>query len=387
MLVCAFQIEVGWIAEVVSLAGDGGPARAGIEPNIHGVGALAPLVRFVGVAGRQQLGFVLLPPHVGTVLADQGLDVREGVGVEQHLTVAAVIENGDRHTPGALARDAPVAPFLHHRLDPIASGCRRPLHVIDGVQSLLAEAIHRGEPLLRGPEDGWFLGAPVVGIAVAVGLLLQQRSSGLQGVDDRRVGVLENVQSCEGARLVGEGAGFIHRTEHGETILLTGVEVIDPMPRGGMDESRSGFGGDVVTADHDRTGAIQQGVAIHQSRQQGSLHGQLAAEGKSQGDRERFDQIRRHQQQPACAVVGEGVLEPFVHRHGQIGRQGPGGGCPDRDLKAVAEAGVVIGQVDSPGVQSLPQGGWQCHRGESDKDTGAGVSVGILQLGFGQSRA
>ena len=99
-------------------------------------------------------------------------------GVQQNLAIAAVVKDGDRHAPGALAGDAPVAPLLDHRFDPVATGSRGPLHCGDRIKGLLTEPFHGGKPLFRGPEDGGFLGAPVVGVAVAIGLLLEQSPGG-----------------------------------------------------------------------------------------------------------------------------------------------------------------------------------------------------------------
>ena len=118
------------------------PGGAGVKPNVHGVAALAPLAGFGGVGLRQQAGFIALPPHIGTVLGDQGLDVAQGGFVEQHLARFAVIKDGNRHAPGALAADAPVAPFAHHRFNPVAATGRQPLHLCYGAKSGGAEALH-----------------------------------------------------------------------------------------------------------------------------------------------------------------------------------------------------------------------------------------------------
>ena len=102
MLVGALQVQIGGIAKALLLAGDCGPAGAGVEPHIHGVGAFAPLLSLIGIGGRQQINFVFFPPHIGTVFGDQRFDVSEGVGVEQDVASTAVVKDGDRHTPGAL---------------------------------------------------------------------------------------------------------------------------------------------------------------------------------------------------------------------------------------------------------------------------------------------
>ena len=121
VLIGSFEVKIGGVAERVSLARHGSPAGSGVEPHVHGVGAFAPLIGLVGVGRWQQSRFVVLPPNVAAVGGDQSLDMAQGVGVEQHLVIAAVIEHRDRYSPGALAGDAPVPPLLHHRFDSVAA--------------------------------------------------------------------------------------------------------------------------------------------------------------------------------------------------------------------------------------------------------------------------
>ena len=328
VLVAALQIEVGRVAQAPLLQHPG-PGGAGIKPHVHGVGALAPLRRLGGMDRWQQAGLIALPPHIGAVLGDQALDVAEGGPVEQHLAGFAVVEDGDRHTPGALAADAPVAPLAHHGLDPVAAAGRQPLHLGDRLQGGAAEALHRGKPLLGGPEDGGLFGAPVVGVAVLVALLQQQGAGGLQGLDDRRIGVLEHVGAGKGAGFGGEVAGLVHRAEHRQAVFFAGVEVVYAMAGGGVHQARAGFGGDVVAADHHSTGAIQQGMAVDDALELGALEAAQRRQLDAQLDGEAFAQLGGHHQ-VAITAAADGVVEVGVHRHRQVGGQGPGGGGPDR---------------------------------------------------------
>ena len=53
---------------------------------------------------------------------------------EHRLAARRAVHGGNRHAPGALARDAPVGPVRHHVEDAVAAPRRDPLHlVIDGV--------------------------------------------------------------------------------------------------------------------------------------------------------------------------------------------------------------------------------------------------------------
>ena len=180
VLVGALQVEIGGVLELghpgrlaADAAQDPGPRRAGVEPHVHGVGALAPVLGLARIGLRQEPGFIPFPPNVGAVLGNQGLDVAEGGFVEQHLAGLAVIKDRNGHAPGALAGDAPVAPLAHHRFDPVAAAGGQPLHLCNGCEGLAAEALHRGKPLLGGPEDRGFFGAPVVGVAVLVAVFCQ----------------------------------------------------------------------------------------------------------------------------------------------------------------------------------------------------------------------
>ena len=174
MLIGAFQVEIRRVTEALPLTGDGGPARTRVKPDIHRVGALAPLCGVALVAWREELCFILLPPDIRSVGGDQITDVCDRIGVQKHITAGAVIEDRDRHTPGALSRDAPVAPLGHHRFDPVAAGGRQPVHRIDGAEGLIPESFNGGEPLFGCPENRWLFGSPVVGVTVFVALLLQQ---------------------------------------------------------------------------------------------------------------------------------------------------------------------------------------------------------------------
>ena len=287
------------------------------------------------------------------MLGDQSLDMGQGVGVEENFTATAVVKDRNRHTPGALTRNAPVTPLLDHRFDPVTPGCRGPLHRVDGIEGLFSEAVHRGEPLFGGAENRGLFGAPVVGISVAVVLLLEQCAGLRQRFDDCGVGVLEYVQPRKWTRFCGEGAGFINGAEHRQSIFQAGVKVIDSMAWSGVHQPCSGLSGDVVTADHHRTGAIHQWMPIDQVGKQGTFDGGAAVERKRQCRREGVDQISGHQQQTALSIVGQGVIQPFVHGYRQVGWQGPWGGGPDRHLKGLAEFCRIIGEFDALSFQGV----------------------------------
>lgn len=65
----------------------------------------------------------------------------------QPRTRVGVVEDGDGHTPLALARDAPVGAALGHGGDAVLAAARDPVHAANGLQRRAAEALHRRKPL------------------------------------------------------------------------------------------------------------------------------------------------------------------------------------------------------------------------------------------------
>ena len=222
---------------------------------------------------------------------------------------------------------------------------------------------------------------------MAVGLLLEQGPGGLQRLNDLGVGILEHIQARERPGFVGEVAGFVHRAEHRQAVLLAGVEVVDAVTRRGVHEACARFGGDVIAPDHHRTGAVQERVAVRQTGEQGAFHRGATAQRELQGAAQRLDQIGSHKQQSAFAVVDQGVVEPFIDRHRQVGWQRPGGGCPDRHLQGLPQGVRLGGQVEAFCLECILQCCRQLHGWEGGVDAGTGVAVGVLQFGFGQSCA
>ena len=399
VLIGTLQIQIGRIIE--PRAGDR-PARhqapqhprpggARIKPHIHGVGALAPLVGLAGPPGGQQVHLTALPPHIRSMLGHQRLNVAQTGFIQQHLAGLAVIKHRDRHAPGALARDAPIAPVLHHRLDAIATAGGHPAHLLNRRQGLLAKRRHRGEPLLGGTENRRFTGAPVVGIPVLVALFGQQHPRIPQGRDDGAIGILEHIQPGERPRLRRQDAVLIHRTQHRQTVLAPGVEIIDAMAGGGVHQARARLHRDVIAPHQHRRGAIEQGMAVLDAGQFAALEGHQGLEVQSGGVAQALHQVQGHQQIAGCLlgrppVAAEGVVQVAVHRHRQVGGQGPGGRGPDGHeyLLAVARRRHPL---NAGHAQRCHQGTRQGHHRKRHIDTLGGVAIGILQLGLRQGRA
>ena len=85
---------------------------------------------------------------------------------------------------------------------------------------------HRALPLLGGAEDDGFLGAPVVGILVAVGLVQNEGAAVPQALDARHVAVAQHVLALEvGAGIRCEIAFVVDRRTQGK-IKLEARDVI-----------------------------------------------------------------------------------------------------------------------------------------------------------------
>src|SRR6185312_3912794 len=132
-----------------------------------------------------------------------------------------------RHTPRALARDAPVRPVLDHSGDALLAPLRRPLHLPDVAQSMLTQraAIHADEPLRRGPEDDRRLVAPAMRVAVHEGLVMHQPAALPQRIEEHAVRLIDAQSRYE--RGVGEEAAVVgHRVDDGQPVALPDGEVL-----------------------------------------------------------------------------------------------------------------------------------------------------------------
>ena len=132
MLVAAFEIHHRILA-AVDLALDAGERRemlrvfqhegvrgAGVEPDVENIVDLFPAV--VGELAEEALARALLVPGVGALFLEGFDDAQLDLGVLQDLDRAVRLfldEHGDRHAPGALARDHPVGALLDHAGDAV----------------------------------------------------------------------------------------------------------------------------------------------------------------------------------------------------------------------------------------------------------------------------
>jgi len=129
MLVGTFQIEVGGVRQAFALLQQAGVGDAGIEPDVEGVAHL----HVIRGLGSQQFGRVEAEPGFDAVLFHAlGDFLQQFQAARVQFSGGLVHEEGDRHAPVALARDAPVRAVLHHRFQPGAAPGGEELGFVDG---------------------------------------------------------------------------------------------------------------------------------------------------------------------------------------------------------------------------------------------------------------
>ena len=125
--------------------------HAGIEPDIEDIGHFIVIRCLIAdqLLGRQ------IEPGIHPRLCHQiGGFMHQGHGIGMRFSGLLVDEQGDRHAPGALARNAPIRPAVNHAGDAGLAPIRNPTHAVDGFQGGIAQAglLHGNEPLRRGAE-------------------------------------------------------------------------------------------------------------------------------------------------------------------------------------------------------------------------------------------
>ena len=254
VLVGALEVEVG---RPLALAGVAAAQhrpvrRAGIEPDVERVAHLVVLC----CLGAQQLGRVEPEPGIDALLLDALRHLLEQFRrARMQLSGLLVQEEGDRHAPVALARDAPVRAVGDHgvqaRLAPVGEKFRR----FDGSQRRLAQgaaldrlAIHADEPLAGGAIDDRRLVAPAMHVAVGDLVRGEQAADFAQLLDDGGVG-LPDVEAAEEGQALGKAAVALHRREDllvAHAVALAGLEVLQTVGRRAVHHARAGVQRDVV---------------------------------------------------------------------------------------------------------------------------------------------
>ncbi len=112
---------------------------------------------------REPFARAFLEPDIGALLVEGLFDAFIHARVDKDLMRPLLDEDGDRHAPGALARDDPVGPILDHAGDAVLARRRRPLRASDffkrdGAQGGLVSANLTGS--VRSASYGLFYPRP-----------------------------------------------------------------------------------------------------------------------------------------------------------------------------------------------------------------------------------
>ncbi len=404
MLVMAFEVEVGLGALVVAGVRVAAvlrvehveEGRARIEPHVEDVGGLAVLG---GLFGAQPLGRVELGPGLDAALLHQlrgALHQRGRVGVQlaRHL----VQEEGQRHTPVALAADAPVGPVGDHVAQAGAAVLRVEGGLVDGVERGLAQGlgslvggehalafVHAHKPLSGGAEDHRRLVAPAVRVAVDDVFGGEQATVLAQGLEHHGRG-LPDVLAAEQRQLGFVDTVALNRVEDVVELHAVGhaaVEVVHAIGWRGVHDARAIFGADVLGqvdgADAVVTGVhMGQRVLELQAFELGTSGGgdHLAVIGGEAVTLAGLFNQRLGQHQQAFGRVDQRVAQLGMHVERLVGRDGPRGGGPDHGEGFLAQRRQAEGRSEPFGL-GAQEGHVQRLR----------LLVGVLDLELGQRRA
>jgi len=144
MLVGAFEIHhrvgaavllaanAGEAGEVLGVFEHEGVGRARIEPDVENVVDFFPIL--VRVRAEKTRARTIFVPSVRPLQLEGIGDALVDRGVLQNLHGAVALfpdKHGDRHAPGALARDHPIGARLDHAIDAVLAGGRHPAGDLD----------------------------------------------------------------------------------------------------------------------------------------------------------------------------------------------------------------------------------------------------------------
>src|SRR6266581_8064848 len=138
VLVGTLEIEVGRVAGLgpVRAAHHAPVGGAGIEPDVERIAHLLVAVSIVA----EQLARLEREPGLDAALLDALRHLRDQFGAARmDITRLLVEEEGNRHAPVALPRDAPVGAIGDHRVEPRLAPARIELRRLDSLERQLPE--------------------------------------------------------------------------------------------------------------------------------------------------------------------------------------------------------------------------------------------------------
>ena len=315
---------------------DRGIGRAGIEPDVHDVGLLGELlaaaVFALGALGQDVLRVGGVPGVRTPVRAKKLRDGGDARLVDMVFAAFFAVEDRDRNTPGALARDAPVAAVADHVDHAAAAPLGDEVDLFDLLHRLLLDVVDRAEPLLGGAVDDRLLAAPAVRVLVDDLLHREEVAGGFQLLGDRLVGGVGR-KARELARELGQLAELIDRHDDFDLgiVLRADVEVLDAVAGRRVDAACAALERDVVAKD-DRRLPVEEGMLVGDILE---FLAQADAENLVILDlgrlHRRLDQLLGHDV-IFPARLHDAVLKRRADADGHVAGQRPGGRGPDDDI-------------------------------------------------------
>ena len=397
VLVVAFQVQVGLGAFVVVHAGvraaqhvPEGAAR--VEPHFQNVQAFG-VVRCV-FGPQDVFGGDAAPGFDAALLNNAGRLVDDLHRARVQLARIDVQKERQRHAPAALARDAPVGPVGNHVAQAGLAVFGVKAGVFDSCQRNLAQRlcrflcwigehafalVHAHKPLRGGAVDHRRFVPPAVRVTVRDAGGAHQAASHLEGINDQRHSLPDGLAAKQ--RKVGRVLAIaLHGVEDvvvRQPVAHAAVEVVHPVGRGAVHDTRAVFGGGVL-GHVDGREAVVAGINVRQRMLEiqaiellphGSGH-HLAADAPTL---QAFFHQGAGQDEQAALGIDQAVFQRGVYVQRLVGRNRPCGGGPDHGK------GGFVQRCQTEGCSQLLRRG--C--GEHHVQGLAGL-VGIFDFKLGQ---
>ena len=352
VLVGALHVEVGGVVDLRVFRAHAAMHQPGIHPHVHHVRDLAVAIGLVS----KQFGRVQREPRLDALVVHPFGDLRhEPRRVPVRLAGIPVHQKRQRHAPGAAARNAPVRAGLDHSRDALLGPARIPVDFPDRAGGLVAQSfpVQAHEPLRRRGKQQRTMVPPAVRIAVPVAFPAKQHAALRQQVRNALVGLF-HMQPAHQAGVLQKMAVDAERIAHRKTRLAAGRKVVQSVRGRRMHRAGARFQRDVVGGQHRRQAVVEGVPQVHAGQLRAFQRGQLArAAGAVALKGLAGKPARQHQalDAPVDFRLHEHVVEGVAEHHRAVGRQGPGGGGPDRDAQRrsvclhARDAGKEIGGI------------------------------------------
>ncbi len=389
MLVAALEIHVGGPGQVRVERQHRLVARPRVEPHVENV-VLAferrAAARRTAESRRDEFLDRPLVPGVGAVVVEHRRGALDERRRHHRLAAFRAVDGGNRHAPGALARDAPVGTVRQHVEQSVAPPRGDPRHVaVDRLETGLAQRrlrlgqahrpVEADEPLRRRQEDHRVVAAPAVRVLVGQPLAVPETPTLLERLLDVRVRV-EHALAREHLDRVQEVPARAHRGIDVKAVTDAGIEVVRAVAWRRVDGARAGVERHVVSQHaerHPRVERVQEADPLH-------LLPLEARDRRAERQARDFRDLRGERfrdDHRAAAHFVRGIIELRVERDRQVGRNRPGRRGPDED-RHVAPFELRNAAPELVGTVRRQR--------ELHVDGRRGV-VFVFHLGFGQRRA